>query len=111
MQKNQVHEKNDIFSKLSCRHDWQTDEILNIHNMPLMDLLYKSHSIHRYFHKDMTMQLASLLNIKTGGCPEDCKYCSQSAHYAKTTGLKKQNFMKVTEIIKQAEIAKKKWCK
>ena len=72
-----------------------------------MDLLFMAHNVHRQFHKKMNIQLASLMNIKTGGCPEDCKYCSQSAHYAKTTGLKKQNLMQVSEIIKQAKIAKK----
>ena len=105
-------DKNNVLSKDNtqksiCKYDWETDEILKIHNLPLMDLIFKSHNVHRQHHKKMNVQLASLMNIKTGGCPEDCKYCSQSAHYAKTTGLQKQNLMKVNEIIKQAEIAKK----
>ena len=112
MHNNKIYEINDVLSKdnackSTCRYDWETDEIIKIHNMPLMDLLFMAHNVHRQFHKKMNIQLASLMNIKTGGCPEDCKYCSQSAHYAKTTGLKKQNLMQVSEIIKQAKIAKK----
>jgi biotin synthase len=88
------------------RHDWTTDEALEILEMPLMDLLYKAQGIHREFHEDNTVQLASLLSIKTGACPEDCKYCPQSAHHAKKTGMKKEPLMQVDDVLEKAKIAK-----
>lgn len=90
----------------TIRHDWQTDEVLEILESPLMELLYKAQGIHRKFHEDNTVQLASLLSIKTGACPEDCKYCPQSAHYAKKTGLKKEPLMDVDAVLEKAQIAK-----
>ena len=63
------------------RHDWTTEEILAIHDLPLLDLISRANSIHRNTHTVSDVQKASLLSIKTGGCPEDCAYCPQSAHY------------------------------
>ncbi|HET9273041.1 MAG TPA: biotin synthase BioB, partial [Methyloceanibacter sp.] len=60
----------------------------------------------RRHHEDGEVQLASLLSIKTGACPEDCKYCAQSAHYAKTTGLKRETLMNLDEVLEKAKIAK-----
>ncbi len=88
------------------RHDWQTDEVLEILESPLMELLYQAQGVHREHHEDNTVQLASLLSIKTGACPEDCKYCPQSAHYAKKTGLKKEALMDVDSVLEKAKIAK-----
>lgn len=88
------------------RHNWTTDEALEILEMPLMDLLYKAQTIHREYHEDNTVQLASLLSIKTGACPEDCKYCPQSAHHAKKTGMKKEPLMQVDDVLEKAKIAK-----
>jgi biotin synthase len=62
--------------------------------------------VHRRHHEDGEVQLASLLSIKTGACPEDCKYCAQSAHYAKTTGLKRETLMNLDEVLEKAKIAK-----
>ena len=90
------------------RYDWSTGEILKIYELPLLDLLYKAHTVHKKCNNNSKMQLASLLNIKTGSCPEDCKYCSQSAHYAKTTNLKSEKLMELDSVIKQARIAKSK---
>jgi len=90
----------------AIRHDWTTDEALEILEMPLMDLLYKAQGIHREYHEDNTVQLASLLSIKTGACPEDCKYCPQSAHHAKKTGMKKEPLMQVDDVLEKAKIAK-----
>lgn len=88
------------------RHNWTTDEALELLELPLMDLLYRAQTTHREHHDDNTVQLASLLSIKTGACPEDCKYCPQSAHHAKKTGLKKEPLMDVDAVLEKAKIAK-----
>ncbi len=90
----------------TIRNDWTTDEALEILESPLMELLYKAQGVHREHHEDNTVQLASLLSIKTGACPEDCKYCPQSAHFAKKTGLKKEPLMDVDAVLEKAKIAK-----
>ncbi len=63
------------------RSDWTREEILDLFALPLNDLLYRAHEIHRRHFDPNEVQLSTLLNIKSGGCPEDCKYCSQSSHY------------------------------
>ena len=88
------------------KHNWEAEEVLAIHDMPLMDLLYKAQTIHREHHEDNTVQLASLLSIKTGACPEDCKYCPQSAHHAKKTGMKREPLLPVDEVLEKAQLAK-----
>jgi biotin synthase len=88
------------------RYDWQTEDALALLETPLMDLLYKAQSVHREFHDDNSVQLAALLSIKTGACPEDCKYCPQSGHYAKKTGLKKEPLMPVNQVLEKARTAK-----
>ncbi|MEM7619287.1 MAG: biotin synthase BioB [Pseudomonadota bacterium] len=93
-------------SDFHVRYDWRVDEIKQILEKPLLDLVYEAQSIHRMFHQDNTVQLASLLSIKTAGCPEDCKYCPQSAHYNKTTGVEKESLMPVDDVLDQAEKAK-----
>lgn len=88
------------------RHDWTVDEIEAVLEAPLMDLLYRAQGIHRQFHDDNTVQLASLLSIKTGGCPENCKYCPQSAHYKDQTGVQKEPLMDVDSVLEKAKCAK-----
>ncbi len=88
------------------RHNWTTNEVLEILEAPLMELLYRAQGVHREYHEDNTVQLASLLSIKTGACPEDCKYCPQSAHFAKKTGLKKEPLLDVNYVLEKAKIAK-----
>jgi len=63
------------------RHDWQTQDVLSLMNQPLNDLLYQAQTIHRKYFDANTIQLSTLLNIKQGGCPEDCAYCPQSIRY------------------------------
>ncbi|QGR02710.1 biotin synthase BioB [Ehrlichia ruminantium] len=84
---------------ISIRHDWQLPEVLELFNLPFNDLILNSHLIHRQFFSSNELQVAGLLNIKTGGCPENCKYCSQSAHYK--TPLQKENLLNI-ETIKEA---------
>jgi len=62
--------------------------------------------VHRRHHADGQVQLASLLSIKTGACPEDCKYCPQSAHYAKKTGLEREALLDVDDVLAKARLAK-----
>ena len=86
------------------RHDWQVDEILDLLNGPLDDLIFRAQSVHRIHHPDRDVQLASLLSIKTGGCPEDCAYCPQSAHY--DTGLPKEALLDRKTVAAAARKAK-----
>ena len=66
---------------IELRHDWTIEEIEAIHNLPLPELIYRAQTAHRAYHAPDEIQGCSLLSIKTGGCPEDCAYCPQSAHY------------------------------
>jgi biotin synthase len=68
----------------NTRHDWSIEEIEAIYAAPLPDLVFRAQTIHRAHHRTDEVQGCMLLSIKTGGCPEDCAYCPQSAHY-KTT--------------------------
>ena len=63
------------------RHDWQVQEVLSLMNQPLNDLVFQAQTIHRKYFDANAVQLSTLLNIKQGGCPEDCAYCPQSVHY------------------------------
>jgi biotin synthase len=92
-------------SRQPVRHDWSTAEIEQLLTLPLLDLVYRAQTVHREFQDD-TVQLASLLSIKTGGCPEDCGYCPQSAHYAKETGVAKENLMNVDDVLAKARTAR-----
>jgi len=88
------------------RHDWSVDEVEAILNSPLLELLHRAQDLHRRHHPENTVQLASLLSIKTGACPEDCKYCPQSAHYAKQTGLTRETLLPVDEVMSKARLAR-----
>ncbi|HET8885039.1 MAG TPA: biotin synthase BioB [Salinimicrobium sp.] len=89
---------------MSVKHTWTKEEILEIYNMPLMDLLYKAASVHREFHDPNTVQVSTLLSIKTGGCPEDCGYCPQAARYH--TNIEGNDLMSVQQVKAQALRAK-----
>lgn len=69
---------------------------LQLYRLPLFDLLYRAHTVHRSFHAPEEIQRCVLLSIKTGGCPEDCNYCSQSAHHK--TGLKRIPLLSVEQV-------------
>ena len=89
------------------RHDWGSEEVEDILKQPFFSLLYNAHQVHLKYNGEMTMQLSSLLNIKTGGCPEDCKYCSQSAHYKGKTKLESKKLMEIKAVLAEAQTAKK----
>ena len=86
------------------RSNWTQNEILKILNLPLIELILKAQKIHKKYFPKKDVQLASLLSIKTGSCPENCKYCPQSAHY--NTGIKKEALISVKEVLKKAKKAK-----
>ena len=78
------------------RHDWSNDEIIRLFYLPLNDLVFQAQSIHRRFFEANKIQLSTLLNIKTGGCPEDCAYCPQSVRY--DAGVNAQPLMAIDEV-------------
>ena len=86
------------------RHDFTRSEILEIYNRPMMQLLYDAATIHRKHHDPNTVQVSTLLSIKTGGCPEDCGYCPQAARYH--TDIKGNDLMSVPQVKAQALRAK-----
>jgi len=90
---------------LNIRNNWTFDELKTIYNQPFNDLLWQSHQFHRKYHDPNKIQISTLMSIKTGGCPEDCKYCSQSIRYQ--TEIELEKTLPVSEVIKQAKEAKK----
>ena len=93
----------DINSKEDIRFDWEREEILAILNLPLIDLMWKAQIVHRKFNK-YNVQLASLFSVKTGGCTENCSYCSQSIY--STSQIKSNPLHEVESVLKRAKIAK-----
>jgi biotin synthase len=88
----------------SMRSDWTRPEIAAIYHQPLLDLLLQAQKVHREFHPENQVQICRLLSIKTGGCPEDCAYCPQSAHYS--TGVERQLLMSKDQVLAAARNAK-----
>jgi biotin synthase len=86
------------------RNDWTRGEIAALFDLPLLDLLWQAQQVHRQHHAPNAVQLSTLLSIKTGGCPEDCGYCSQSAHAE--TGLKAEKLIDVDTVLTAATEAK-----
>ncbi|SHI62739.1 biotin synthase [Mesonia phycicola] len=89
---------------MATKHNWTKEEILEIYNKPFMELLYEAATVHREFHDPNTVQVSTLLSIKTGGCPEDCGYCPQAARYH--TDIEGNDLMSVNQVKAQALRAK-----
>jgi biotin synthase len=85
-------------------HDWTTESVEQLYRLPLTELLFRAQSLHRRFHDPDTVQRCTLLSIKTGGCPEDCAYCPQSARYA--TGVEREELMKPEAVLAAAREAR-----
>ncbi|BCT88794.1 biotin synthase BioB [Acinetobacter variabilis] len=85
------------------RNDWSRAEIETLYQQPLMDLLFQAQQVHRQYFDANTVQVSTLLSIKTGKCPEDCKYCSQSAHY--DSKLEAEKRIAVEKVIQEAKEA------
>ncbi|WP_333697800.1 MULTISPECIES: biotin synthase BioB [Kordiimonas] len=88
------------------RHDWTRQEVMALFEKPFMDLVFEAGRVHRIYHDPNKVQLSQLISIKTGGCAEDCGYCSQSAKHKKTTGLEATKLMEVERVIDAAKKAK-----
>lgn len=88
------------------RHNWCREEIECLFDQPLNDLLFEAQSVHRQYHDPNAVQISTLLSIKTGACPEDCKYCSQSGHY--NTGLEKEKLLEIERVVQEAREAREK---
>jgi biotin synthase len=87
----------------NLRHDWKRAEVAAIYLTPLPDLVFRAQSLHRQFHEPDRVQTCQLISIKTGGCPEDCAYCPQSAHY--DTGVERQGLLDPEHVISVAREA------
>ena len=88
----------------SVRHDWSRDQVRAIFEMPFSELLFQAQTVHRRHFDPSAIQVSTLLSIKTGGCPEDCKYCPQSVHY--DTELEAGRLMDIEVVVEAARRAK-----
>ncbi|MGH8371825.1 MAG: biotin synthase BioB [Gammaproteobacteria bacterium] len=86
------------------RHDWTLAEVRALFELPLNDLLFRAQTIHRRYFDPNSVQVSTLLSIKTGACPEDCAYCPQSARYH--TGLKAEKLMPLEQVVEKAKLAR-----
>ena len=88
----------------AIRHDWTRDEVRALFALPLGELVFRAQTVHRRYFDPREVQISTLLSIKTGGCPEDCAYCPQSAHY--DTGVAATRLMDAEAVIASARAAK-----
>ncbi|MCE9683221.1 biotin synthase BioB [Halomonas alkalisoli] len=86
------------------RHDWSLAEIEALFALPFNDLLFRAQQVHRAHFDPNAVQVSTLLSIKTGACPEDCKYCPQSGHY--NTDLDKEKLLEIEKVVEQARAAR-----
>jgi biotin synthase len=91
-------------SSPALRHDFTLAEVRAIHDAPLFELIDRARGVHRRYHAENEVQLCTLLSVKTGGCPEDCSYCSQSSHHE--TSVKGEAMLSVEDVIASARDAK-----
>ncbi|MDE3736466.1 MULTISPECIES: biotin synthase BioB [Pseudomonas] len=91
-------------ASIATRHDWSLAEVKALFEQPFNDLLFQAQTVHRANFDPNRVQVSTLLSIKTGACPEDCKYCPQSGHY--NTGLDKEKLMEVQKVLEAAAEAK-----
>jgi biotin synthase len=88
----------------AIRHDWTREEVRGLLEMPFPDLMFEAQRLHRLYFDPREVQISTLLSIKTGGCPEDCAYCPQSARY--DTGVKAEKLMALETVLADARAAK-----
>jgi biotin synthase len=88
----------------TLRHDWTPEEIEAVYRLPFPELVHRAQSAHRAWHDPTRVQACTLLSIKTGGCPEDCGYCPQSAHYA--AGVARQDLLDRETVLERARAAR-----
>ena len=90
--------------RTALRHDWTREEVRALFALPFPDLMFRAQSVHRAHFDPAEVQISTLLSIKTGGCPEDCAYCPQSAHY--DTGVTAGKLMALDAVLSEARAAK-----
>ncbi|MCH8498056.1 MAG: biotin synthase BioB [Marinobacter sp.] len=90
----------------AIRHNWKLSEALALFALPFNDLLFRAQTVHRQHFDPNEVQVSTLLSIKTGACPEDCKYCPQSGHY--NTGLEKEKLLEIEKVVAEAKAARDK---
>jgi biotin synthase len=88
----------------AARHDWTVDEVEALFALPFADLIHRAQTVHREYHPANTVQMSTLLSVKTGACPEDCAYCPQSVRY--DTGLDREALMAVDDVVSRARAAR-----
>jgi biotin synthase len=89
---------------MTVRNDWTLAEVKELFALPFMDLMFQAQSVHRRFQEPNTVQISTLLSIKTGACPEDCAYCPQSVRF--DTGLDTQELLELEDVAARARAAK-----
>jgi len=89
---------------MTVRNDWTLAEVKELFALPFMDLMFQAQSVHRRFQEPNTVQISTLLSIKTGACPEDCAYCPQSVRF--DTGLDAQELLELEDVAARAHAAK-----
>ena len=90
--------------KIKIKDNWTKSEVISLITQPFNDLIYQAQQVHRENFDPNVVQLSTLMNIKTGGCPEDCAYCPQSAHYK--AGIKAEKLLELDVVLEQAKSAK-----
>src|SRR5205814_2570439 len=95
---------NSSMQRNGLRHDWTREEVRTTYNTRLLDVLFAAQAAHRQYFEPGEVQLCQLLSIKTGGCPEDCAYCPQSAHYE--TGVAREDLLSIDGVVKTAREAR-----
>jgi biotin synthase len=91
-------------TSIAIRHDWTRKEIRALFALPFPELMFRAQTVHRVNFDPAKVQISTLLSIKTGGCPEDCAYCPQSAQY--DTGVKAEKLMELAAVLAEARVAK-----
>jgi biotin synthase len=89
---------------LDVRNDWTLAEVAEIFDLPFMDLVFRAQHVHRLYQVPNTVQISTLLSIKTGGCPEDCAYCPQSVRF--DTAVQTQDLMEIEAVAERARAAR-----
>jgi biotin synthase len=89
---------------VEVRNDWTLAEVRGLFDLPFMDLVFSAQEVHRAFHRPNSVQISTLLSIKTGACPEDCGYCPQSVRF--DTGLEASELLEVEAVASRARAAK-----
>jgi len=94
----------DTFMTAEIRNDWTLESLRELHDTPLLELVFRAAAVHRRFHDPAEMQVSKLISIKTGACPEDCSYCAQSSRYS--TGISPERLMEKEKVVEIAQRAR-----